>query len=67
MAARRKPGGASRTLKVKQVHSGICTPKQHKRTLHSLGFRRLYQTVELPDNPAVRGMLHAVRHLVEIV
>jgi len=54
-------------LKVKQVGSGIGAPMKHKRTLRSLGFRRLNQVVELPDNPAVRGMIFAVRHLVEIV
>ena len=58
---------AKKTIKVKQIRSGIATPKQHKETLRSLGFKRLHQVVELPDNPAVRGMIFAVRHLVEIV
>jgi len=35
-------------------------------TLRSLGLRRIGQTVELQDSPQVRGMLHAVRHLVEV-
>jgi large subunit ribosomal protein L30 len=31
-----------------------------------LGLSRLGQTVEQPDNPAVRGMIHKVRHLVTV-
>lgn len=37
-----------------------------KATVVSLGFRRLNQTRELPDNPAVRGMLKAVNFLVAV-
>ena len=58
---------AGRGLRVKQIHSGICAQRQQKETLRSMGFRRMNQVVELPDNPAVRGMIHSVRHLVEIV
>jgi large subunit ribosomal protein L30 len=39
---------------------------QIKATVVSLGFRRLNQTRELPDNPAVRGMLKAVDFLVAV-
>ncbi len=54
-------------IKVKQIRSGIGFDKKQKETLRSLGLRKLNQTVELPDNQAVRGMIYAVRHLVEIV
>ncbi len=64
---RAKRGGAARSLKVKQIGSGICAQRQQKETLRSMGFRRMNQVVELPDNPAVRGMIHSVRHLVAIV
>ncbi|HXC76704.1 MAG TPA: 50S ribosomal protein L30 [Candidatus Acidoferrum sp.] len=37
-----------------------------KATIGSLGFRRMNQTRELPDNPAVRGMLKAVDFLVAV-
>ncbi len=37
-----------------------------KATVQSLGFRRMNQTRELPDNPAVRGMLKAVDFLVAV-
>jgi len=39
---------------------------QIKATVVSLGFRRMNQTKELPDNPAVRGMLKAVDFLVAV-
>lgn len=55
------------TVKVKQIRSGIGFQKNQKETLRSLGLRKLNQVVELPDNPAVRGMIYAVRHLVEVV
>ena len=37
-----------------------------KATVQSLGFRKLNQTRELPDNEAVRGMLRAVNFLVAV-
>jgi len=68
VAARtRTKAAAGRGLRVKQIHSGICAQKQQKATLRSMGLRRMNQTVELPDNPAVRGMIHSVRHLVAVV
>jgi large subunit ribosomal protein L30 len=35
-------------------------------TLRSLGLRRIGHTVEVKDCEQTRGMLHAVRHLVEV-
>jgi len=37
-----------------------------RATVRSLGLRKLHQTVEHNDTPDVRGMLHKVRHLVEV-
>jgi len=58
---------ASKTLKVTQVKSVIGTPADQKATVRALGLKRLRHTVELPDNPAVRGMVFKVKHLVEVV
>jgi large subunit ribosomal protein L30 len=55
------------TIKVKQVRSRINRPKDQKSTLDSLGLRKMNRVVELPDNPAVRGMIAKVKHLVAIV
>ncbi|MCI0410961.1 MAG: 50S ribosomal protein L30 [Acidobacteria bacterium] len=56
-----------KTLEIVQVRSGICTPENHKRTLKALGFSRLNQKVTRPDNPAIRGMVDTIPHLVRIV
>jgi large subunit ribosomal protein L30 len=40
--------------------------KRQLETLRSLGLRRIGQSVERPDSPQLRGMIHKVRHLVEV-
>ena len=54
-------------LHLKWVRSAICTPVKHKRVVKGLGFTRLNQVIERPDNPAIRGMVAKVPHLIEIV
>jgi large subunit ribosomal protein L30 len=54
-------------LHLKWVRSAICAPYKQKRVVKGLGFTRLNQVVERPDNPAIRGMVAKVPHLVEIV
>jgi len=54
-------------LHLKWVRSTICAPQKQKRVVKGLGFTRLNQIVERPDNPAIRGMVAKVPHLVEIV
>ncbi len=53
-------------LRVTWVKSAIGYQKRQKETIRSLGLHRLGQTVELPDNAAIRGMLAAVSHLVTV-
>ncbi len=53
-------------LKVTQRKSRNGCDKRQIATLRSLGLRRIGQTVEVSDSPQVRGMLHKVRHLVEV-
>jgi large subunit ribosomal protein L30 len=55
------------TLQLKWVRSAICAPFQQKRVVKGLGFTRLNQVIERPDNPAIRGMVAKVPHLVEIL
>ncbi|QIK54617.1 50S ribosomal protein L30 [Dysgonomonas sp. HDW5A] len=55
------------TIKIKQVRSRINSPIDQKRTLDALGLRKLNRVVEHPDNPAIRGMIEKVKHLVSIV
>ena len=54
-------------ITIQQVRSGICCNYRHKRTLRALGLRRINQQVVHPDNPAIRGMVAAIPHLVRIV
>ncbi|HMF09298.1 MAG TPA: 50S ribosomal protein L30, partial [Thermoanaerobaculia bacterium] len=53
-------------MTIRQVKSGICTPKDQKATLKGLGFRRVGQEIVREDTPAVRGMIRKIRHLVEV-
>ncbi|GCE10358.1 50S ribosomal protein L30 [Tengunoibacter tsumagoiensis] len=53
-------------LRVKWVRSAIGHPKDQKATIQALGFRKLQQTVEHEDHPAVRGMIRKVNHLVQV-
>jgi large subunit ribosomal protein L30 len=64
--ARAKKDAGTGRLQVRLVRSGICAPKDQKATLRGLGFRRLGQTVVHQDSLAVRGMIHKVRHLVDV-
>jgi large subunit ribosomal protein L30 len=55
-----------KTLRVTWVRSAIGREKRQGITVAGLGLRRLHQTVELPDTPAVRGMVRKVIHLVRV-
>jgi large subunit ribosomal protein L30 len=55
------------TLRIKMIGSLIgCTDGQ-RATVRGLGLRRLHQTVEREDTPAVRGMVKKIPHLVTVV
>ena len=56
---------AETQLTVKQVRSAIGAKPKHKGTLRALGLGRIGKHNTLPDRPEIRGMLRAVRHLVE--
>lgn len=57
---------APKRLKVTLVRSTIGFNETQAKTVEGMGLRRLRHTVELPDTPATRGMIHKVRHLVEV-
>jgi len=44
--------------------SSIGHPRDQKATVRALGLHRMHQTIIIPDNPSIRGMIHKVRHLV---
>ena len=55
------------TIKIKQTKSRIGAPVDQRRTLDALGLRKLNKTVEVEDNPSVRGMINKVHHLVTVI
>jgi large subunit ribosomal protein L30 len=54
------------TIKIKQVRSRIRCPKDQKLTLNALGLKKVGRVVEYEDNPAIRGMIEKVKHLVSV-
>ena len=58
---------AKGTLKIQWVVSFVGCPRDMRATIRGLGLRRLHHTVVRPDTPAIRGMVHKVRHLVKVV
>ena len=61
---KKETGG--KTLRVTLVRSPIGYTKDQKATARALGLRRLHQTVEHRDNPALRGMIQKIIHLVQV-
>jgi large subunit ribosomal protein L30 len=57
---------AGKTLRVRQVKSGIGFAERQKATLKALGLSKIGRVREHPDNPQVRGMIARVSHLVVI-
>ena len=55
-----------KTLRITLVRSTIGEKPKTRACIRTLGLRRIRHTVEQPDNAAVRGMVHKVRHLVEM-
>mgnify|MGYP000985225835 CR=1 FL=1 len=56
-----------KTLTVKLVRSIAGTRESHRATVRGLGLRKLNSQSTLEDTPSVRGMINAVKRLVEIV
>ena len=57
---------AKKTLTITQTKSVIKTLSRQKATMKALGLHRIRHTVVKPDNPAIRGMIVKVRHLVSV-
>lgn len=55
------------TVTLRLLRSGIGTPEDQRSTLRGLGFRKVGQVLVREDTPAIRGMIHKVRHLLEVV
>jgi large subunit ribosomal protein L30 len=66
MANRRTDSKGTGRVKVTLVRSPIGFNSRQGEVVRSLGLRRIRHTVELPDTPATRGMIHKVQHLVTV-
>ncbi|MBR6953691.1 MAG: 50S ribosomal protein L30 [Clostridia bacterium] len=53
-------------LKITLVKSPIASMPKHKATVAALGLRKVGHSVVLADNPAVRGQIFIVKHLVKV-
>jgi len=66
MATKKAKNADGKRLKITLVKSTIGFNRTQDETVIGLGLRRLNHTVELADTPETRGMIHKVRHLVEV-
>jgi large subunit ribosomal protein L30 len=54
------------TLRITQVRSSNGSNPKQRGSLQSLGLGKIGRTTEREDHPTVRGLIHSVRHLVEV-
>jgi large subunit ribosomal protein L30 len=66
MANQRTDSKGTGTIKVTLLKSPIGFNRNQGEVLRSLGLRRIRHTVEVKDTTQTRGMIHKVRHLVEV-
>jgi len=55
-----------KTLRITQIKSGIGYKPKAKATLKALGLRKMQQTVEQNDTPAIRGMINVIPYLLKV-
>ena len=53
-------------IRVTWIKSGIGYEESQRKTLQTLGFHRLNQSIVVEDSNSVRGMINKVRHLVKV-
>ncbi|HYC87809.1 MAG TPA: 50S ribosomal protein L30 [Thermoanaerobaculia bacterium] len=56
-----------KTIRIRQVRSGIGCPVEMRETLKALGLGKMHRITERADTPEVRGMIAKIPHLVEVV
>ena len=65
-AKKTAPSATGKRINVTLVRSVNGTRESHRATVRGLGLRRMHQTVELEDTPAVRGMINKVGYLLKV-
>jgi large subunit ribosomal protein L30 len=58
---------AAKTIKIEQIGSPIRRHHSQRSTLIGLRLNKIGRVAEMPDTPAVRGMIEKVQHLVRVV
>jgi large subunit ribosomal protein L30 len=56
-----------KTIRIRQVRSGIGFPIEVRETLKALGLGKMHRVAERKDTKEVRGMIAKIPHLVEVV
>lgn len=57
----------SKTIRIRQIRSGIACPIEMRETLKALGLGKMHRVAERRDTKEVRGMIAKIPHLVEVV
>ena len=57
---------SNKTVKVTLIKSKYGRGRKHLACVHGLGLRKMHQTVELEDTPAVRGMIRKIPYLLRV-
>ena len=63
----KKKNTDGKTIRIRQVRSGIACPVEMRETLKALGLGKLHRVSERADTKEVRGMIAKIPHLVEVV
>lgn len=66
MAAKKTENNADKKLKITLIKSTIGSLDKHKKTVQALGLKKIGSCVVVNDNPAMRGMIFVVKHLVKV-
>ncbi len=67
MSAAKARKSDSKTIRIRQVRSGIGCPIEMRETLKALGLGKMHRVTERVDTKEVRGMIAKIPHLVEVV
>ncbi|MBU0727264.1 50S ribosomal protein L30 [Patescibacteria group bacterium] len=58
--------GKNNIIKITQIRSRIGYKQKAKKTLDALGLRKMHQTVEKADTPAIRGMIKKIEYMLKV-
>ena len=64
---RSKKKNEGKTIRIRQIRSGIGCPVEMRETLKALGLGKMHRVAERADTKEVRGMIAKIPHLVEVV